>query len=512
MEMRISARNKAGYLTGETKKPAPGDPNLGSWITENQRVKSWLIDSMSPSLMQRFIRLLTTKDIWEAVSKTFYDGTDETCIFELNQRSFSTKQDGRPLPTYYNELVAIFQEIDHRATTQEGTVEGVLQLHSAMARLRVHIFLSGLDSEFEQVRAEILRKDPKLDLESTYAYVRRDYQQRQTMGGSHLISENLAMLASQNRNGYSKNRGNQSSSKVNNLVCTHCGEKGHSQQRCYEIIGYPDWWDFSKKPRKKISGKANVTAAKDEEQPSPSANVAHPGIIGKASVCSVTSKNRMWIIDTGASEHMTRDFSKLKSVLPSSQSVISTANGSTSPIIGEGSITLSNTLTLDTVLVVPSLEYNLLSVSQITSTLACTVTFWPTFCVFQDILTRKILGYGVRRGKLYYLELTENEGPNISQANQASNKDRTLANVWLWHRRLGHLFFGYLKKLQPHLFSTLNDSNFHCDICEMAKSHRTSYLPSLNKSLEPFVVIHSDVWAPAKVASLSKARFFCDIY
>ncbi|KAH9696165.1 retrovirus-related pol polyprotein from transposon RE1 [Citrus sinensis] len=508
MEMRISARNKAGYLTGETKKPAPGDPNLGSWITENQRVKSWLIDSMSPSLMQRFIRLPTAKDIWEAVSKTFYDGTDETCIFELNQRSFSTKQDGRPLPTYYNELVAIFQEIDHRTTTQEGTVEGVLQLHSAMARLRVHIFLSGLDSEFEQVRGEILRKDPKLDLESTYAYVRRDYQQRQTMGGSHLISENLAMLASQNRNGYSKNRGNQSSSKVNNLVCTHCGEKGHSQQRCYEIIGYPDWWDFSKKPRKKISGKANVTAAKDEEQPSPSANVAHPGIIGKTSVCSVTSKNRMWIIDTGASEHMTRDSSQLKSVLPSFQSVISTANGSTSPIIGEGSITLSNTLTLDTVLVVPSLEYNLLSVSQITSTLACTVTFWPTFCVFQDILTRKILGYGVRRGKLYYLELTENEGPNISQANQASNKDRTQANVWLWHRRLGHISFGYLKKLQPHLFSTLNDLNFHCDICEMAKSHRTSYLPSLNKSLEPFVVIHSDVWGPAKVASLSKARFF----
>ena len=76
--------------------------------------------------------------------------------------------------------------------------------------------------------------------------------------------------------------------------------------------------------------------------------------------------------------------------------------------------TSTNTLTLDIVLVVPSLEYNLLFVSQITSTLACTVTFWPTFCVFQDILTRKILGYGVRRGKLYYLKLTENEGPNIS--------------------------------------------------------------------------------------------------
>ena len=60
---------------------------------------------------------------------------------------------------------------------------------------------------------------------------------------------------------------------------------------------------------------------------------------------------------------MTRDSCQLKYVRPSSQSVISTANGSTSPIIGEWSITLSNTLTLDIVLVVPSLEYNLLFVS-----------------------------------------------------------------------------------------------------------------------------------------------------
>ena len=52
MEMRIGARNKIGYLTGATKKPSSGDPNSAVWVIENQRVKSWLIDSMSPSLMQ----------------------------------------------------------------------------------------------------------------------------------------------------------------------------------------------------------------------------------------------------------------------------------------------------------------------------------------------------------------------------------------------------------------------------------------------------------------------------
>ena len=121
-------------------------------------------------------------------------------------------------------------------------------------------------------------------------------------------------------------------------------------------------------------------------------------------------KNSTWIIDIGASSHMISDSNKLTCHKPLSHSAIRTANGSISPVTGEGSIILTDTITLDTLLIVPSLAYNLLSVSQITVTLKCTVTFWPQFCVFQNILARKILGYSVIQGNLYYLELTEKGG------------------------------------------------------------------------------------------------------
>lgn len=117
-------------------------------MIENNRVKSWLIDSMSPHLIRRFIRLQTDIEIWSAVRKTFYDGTDETQLFELNRRSFSTHQNGRELPTYYNELVSIFQDIDIRLTNQEDTVEATVVVNKTLSRLRVHIFLIGLDNEF----------------------------------------------------------------------------------------------------------------------------------------------------------------------------------------------------------------------------------------------------------------------------------------------------------------------------------------------------------------------------
>ena len=128
--------------------------------------------------------------------------------------------------------------------------------------------------------------------------------------------------------------------------------------------------------------------------------------------------------------------------------------------------------------------------------------FLVFLCVFQDILTRKILGYGVR-----HLELIEKEVKTES-SKQIESQDRKQALIWLWHRRLGHLSFGYFKKLQPHLFSGLSNLDFHCKIYELAKSHCIFYLPSLNKNLEPFAIIHSDIWGPAKIPSFTNAHYF----
>ncbi|XP_061356347.1 uncharacterized protein LOC133300773 [Gastrolobium bilobum] len=160
MDMRIGARNKSGFLTGAAKKPPPSDPTYDAWVTDNKRVKSWLIDAMNPGSMQRFIRLDTASEIWDAAARTFYDGSDESCLFDLNQRSFSTKQSGRPLSIYFNELLSLFQEIDHRSQSSSATVEGIISDHSAFSRLRVHIFLAGLDSEFDQVRGKFFGRTP----------------------------------------------------------------------------------------------------------------------------------------------------------------------------------------------------------------------------------------------------------------------------------------------------------------------------------------------------------------
>ena len=89
-----------------------------------------------------------------------------------------------------------------------------------------------------------------------------------------------------------------------------------------------------------------------------------------------------------------------------------------------------------------------------------------------------------------------------------SKGDKLKSEIWLWHRRLGHASFGYLKKLFPSLFTRFDVSSFQCEVCELAKSHRASFPLTLNKSLVPFMIIHSDVWGPSKVTTLGGSRWF----
>ena len=113
-------------------------------------------------------------------------------------------------------------------------------------------------------------------------------------------------------------------------------------------------------------------------------------------------------------------------------------------------------------------------------------------------------------GSQYYLELVSKSLEKLHQALMVdgSEGEKKKSEIWLWHQRLGHASFGYLKKLFPSLFVKFDVSSFCCDVCELAKSHRASFPLSLNKSLVPFMVIHSDVWGPSKVTTFGGSRWF----
>ena len=74
----------------------------------------------------------------------------------------------------------------------------------------------------------------------------------------------------------------------------------------------------------------------------------------------------------------------------------------------------------------------------------------------------------------------------------------------LWHYRLGHPNFHYLKHLLPNLFQNKNPSSLQCEFCELAKHHRSSFSLQPYKPTKPFVLIHTNVWGPSRIVTPSE--------
>ncbi|KAM2271409.1 hypothetical protein ACFXTI_038723 [Malus domestica] len=242
---------------------------------------------MTPNQMKRFIRYDTAMQVWDAIKKTYSNGSNEAKIYYLHKRSFTMKQNGASIANYYSNLTEIFQELDQLSPTNMKDPNDILSRQQEIERLRVYIFLAGLDNKFDQIHGEILRMEPKPGLEGAYSHVKR---------------------------------------------------------------------------RKKESSRASFTTSESSQ-------------------------------DVSSSDHVPKALNTL-----ANQTFITSVNGSISLVTGEGSISLTSSLNLDHVLV--------------------------------DLLTRAVIGYGTKRGKLYYLDLTEECSNRLSQVHHHKSEVPTKFNIF----------------------------------------------------------------------------------
>ena len=176
-----------------------------------------------------------------------------------------------------------------------------------------------------------------------------------------------------------------------------------------------------------------------------------------------------------------------------STSIVTLADGSTSSVLGSGTIHPIPLITLTSVLSLPQFSFNLISVSKLTRTLNCSFSFFPNHCLIQDLSTKRIIGRGRESGGLYILET---EVPrSVACSGVVTPFDLHC-----------HPSLPLLKKLYPQ-FSSL--SSLNCESCQYAKLHRVHWSPRVNKrAFARFELVHSDVWDPYPVVSLTGFRSF----
>ncbi|OMP00054.1 Integrase, catalytic core [Corchorus capsularis] len=252
--------------------------------------------------------------------------------------------------------------------------------------------------------------------------------------------------------------GSQGPRKWEKPRCSHCQKMGHTKDRCYEILGYPAVWRknllrrghcqkirYTKDRCYEILGypagwRKNLRNKGGQSKASNTDSAVHPipGLTqaqlarlvqilngngekikstniatGNTAAVNITATNTAadtWLIDSGATDHITNNSKLLKEIESSKGAFpVTIPNGDKIPVKNIGKTKLPNGLQLDRVLNIPDFKY---------------------FCVIRDISTRRLIGVGRLRDGLYYLEPVRIGGVAMS-VNTGGDSN-------IWHRRLGH--------------------------------------------------------------------------
>ena len=199
------------------------------------------------------------------------------------------------------------------------------------------------------------------------------------------------------------------------------------------------------------------------------ASVAHTG--NSFAGISHSSSLGPWVLDSGATDHITGNESLLSSLSTSGYlPCVTMANGSQIQSQGLGTANPLPSLSLDNVLYIPGSPFNLLSISRLTSSLDCIIFFTKESVFLQDRSSGRTIGIGCESQGLYRLNTSALAGSVV---------DSSL----LIHAQLGHPGLAKLQQLVPSLSKL---SSLSCESCQFGKHIRSSFPSRVNRRAVPF--------------------------
>jgi histone deacetylase 1/2 len=213
-----------------------------------------------------------------------------------------------------------------------------------------------------------------------------------------------------------------------------------------------------------------------------------------------------WVLDSGASHHISPDSSSFTSVSPLSSIPVMTVDGTPMPLAGVGSVVTPH-LSLPNVYLIPQLKLNLASVGQICDSSDYLVMFPGSFCCVQDLQPQKLIGTGRMENGLYILDELK---VSIAAAAAATTIDLSSfrlslssSSFYLWHSCLSHVLSSRLRFLASiGALGNLKTCDISdCSGCKLAKFSALPFNRSISVSSSPFDLIYSDVWGPSPVAT-----------
>nr|AAD25646.1 putative retroelement pol polyprotein [Arabidopsis thaliana] len=556
MRISLDAKNKLGFVDGSLPRPLESDPNFRLWSRCNSMVKSWLLNSVSPQIYRSILRLNDATDIWRDLFDRF-NLTNLPRTYNLTQEIQDLRQGTMSLSEYYTLLKTLWDQLDSTEALDDPCTCGkAVRLYQKAEKAKIMKFLAGLNESYAIVRRQIIAKKALPSLAEVYHILDQDNSQK---GFFNVVAPPAAFQVSEVSHSPITSPEImyvQSGPNKGRPTCSFCNRVGHIAERCYKKHGFPPGFTpkgkSSDKPPKPQAVAAQVTLSPDkmtgqletlagnfspdqiqnlialfssqlqpqivspqtassQHEASSSQSVAPSGIlfspstycfIGILAVSHNSLSSDTWVIDSGATHHVSHDRKLFQTLDTSIVSFVNLPTGPNVRISGVGTVLINKDIILQNVLFIPEFRLNLISISSLTTDLGTRVIFDPSCCQIQDLTKGLTLGEGKRIGNLYVLDT---QSPAISV--------NAVVDVSVWHKRLGHPSFSRLDSLSEVLGTTRhkNKKSAYCHVCHLAKQKKLSFPSANNICNSTFELLHIDVWGPFSVETVEGYKYFLTI-
>lgn len=477
MRHLLLAKGLWGHVDGaEVLSPDASDAAQSEFRQKSQRTFSTIVMAVGTSQLYLVTSCTKPKEAWDILCG-HYEGKTLANKLYLKKRYFRTEmKEGTSMELHLKQM----KEITDQLAAIGATISDEDQVVTLLGSLppSYSALVTTLECN-EGVKLSYVQQ----------AVLHEERKQRETGPGPASVTQsNSALVGIQER-------------PRRMIRCYGCGKLGHIHRFCRASKG-----GVGQTGVNQTQGH-NAKTAEEDQTDTYGAFAASVGSLRN-------SRSMQWLVDSGASSHMTRQKDVLVNYIDFEHpEKVVLGDGKTVEAVGIGNVPLQMLFkdrnpmhaVLHGVLYVPKLTSNLFSV-RAAATKGNTVKFGSSKCWIRDADGR-LKGMGSLEGKLYRLDC---QSPPSEYAAAASAEQ---CDADLWHQRFGHLNEQQLNEMSRHGIVTgaklpQKMKIDFCQGCVEGKMHRLPFKPVGEiRSTRRLELVHSDVCGPMPTESIGGCKY-----